>query len=88
MLCPPTEGGYRVFFGKNDNVQLTFEQFSSFVTALQREALVMQFNQWDGRGQGLLTATDFAKFLVTKVSRGAMVCFLESESSCRCPSVP
>lgn len=46
---------------------LTLEQFSMFVRLLQREALVMQFNQCDKRGDGQLTATDFAKFLVTKV---------------------
>ncbi|CAN0327356.1 unnamed protein product [Ectocarpus sp. 12 AP-2014] len=39
-----------------------------FVRLLQREALVMQFNQCDERGDGMLTATGFAKFLVTKVN--------------------
>lgn len=57
----------KLFFSGNGSGELTLEQFSMFVRLLQREALVMQFNQCDQRGEGLLTATDFAKFLVTKV---------------------
>lgn len=57
----------KLFFSGNASDQLTLDQFSMFVRLLQREALVMQFNQCDERGEGLLTATDFAKFLVTKV---------------------
>eukprot|EP00752_Nemacystus_decipiens_P009247 g8260.t1 len=58
----------KLFFAGNASGKLTLEQFSMFVRLLQREALVMQFNQCDERGEGLLTATDFAKFLVTKVN--------------------
>ncbi|CAN0348189.1 unnamed protein product, partial [Ectocarpus fasciculatus] len=58
----------RLFFAGNGSGKLTLEQFSMFVRLLQREALVMQFNQCDERGDGVLTAMDFAKFLVTKVN--------------------
>ncbi|CAN0367660.1 unnamed protein product, partial [Hapterophycus canaliculatus] len=58
----------KFFFSGNGSGELTLTQFSMFVRLLQREALVMQFNQCDQRGEGLLTATDFAKFLVTKVN--------------------
>ncbi|CAB1113275.1 unnamed protein product [Ectocarpus sp. CCAP 1310/34] len=58
----------RLFFAGNGSGKLTFEQFSMFVRLLQREALVMQFNQCDERGGGMLSATGFAKFLVTKVN--------------------
>ncbi|CAN0431836.1 unnamed protein product, partial [Laminaria digitata] len=54
--------------GQDGSGKLTLDQFALFVRLLQREALVMQFNQCDARGQGLLTSTDFAKFLVTKVN--------------------
>ncbi|CAM9751399.1 unnamed protein product [Scytosiphon promiscuus] len=58
----------KLFLSGNGSGELTLAQFSMFVRLLQREALVMQFNQCDQRGEGLLTATDFAKFLVTKVN--------------------
>eukprot|EP00904_Undaria_pinnatifida_P007329 jgi/Undpi1/3726/HiC_scaffold_16.g07095.m1 len=58
----------RLFMGQDGSGQMTLDQFAMFVRLLQREALVMQFNQCDARGQGLLTSTDFAKFLVTKVN--------------------
>eukprot|EP00903_Cladosiphon_okamuranus_P016220 g14967.t1 len=58
----------KLFFAGSASGKLTLEQFSMFVRLLQREALVMQFNHCDERGQGSLTATDFAKFLVTKVN--------------------
>ncbi|CAN0538998.1 unnamed protein product, partial [Ectocarpus sp. 8 AP-2014] len=57
-------GALMLFFAGNGSGKLTLEQFSMFVRLLQREALVMQFNQCDERGDGMLTATDFAKFLV------------------------
>ncbi|CAM9263019.1 unnamed protein product [Pylaiella littoralis] len=63
-----TEVANKIFFVGNSSGQLTLEQFSMFVRLLQREALVMQFNQCDKLGAGLLTATGFAKFLVTKVN--------------------
>lgn len=64
----------KIFFVGNSSGQLTLEQFSMFVRLLQREALVMQFNQCDKLGAGLLTATGFAKFLVTKVCVFVRVC--------------
>ena len=62
--------------GQDGSGQMTLDQFAMFVRLLQREALVMQFNQCDARGQGLLTSTDFAKFLVTKVCTRALRRFL------------
>lgn len=44
----------------------------------------MQFNQCDQRGQGLLTATDFAKFLVTKVFSCVSSMCLFVLCSCAC----
>lgn len=93
MTTAMTDVANKLFFAGNDTGKLTLEQFSMFVRLLQREALVMQFNQCDERGQGLLTATDFAKFLVTKVrvfltSCGTVcrdcvcVCFLHWHRSC------
>lgn len=70
-LIPPyttTEVASRLFFADDrDGEKLTMEKFSTFVQILQQEALVMQFHQWDRRGDGTLSATDFAKFLATKV---------------------
>lgn len=63
--------------GQDGSGQLTLDQFAMFVRLLQREALVMQFNQCDARGQGLLTSTDFAKFLVTKVMQSKVACRME-----------
>ncbi|CAM9950051.1 unnamed protein product, partial [Sphacelaria rigidula] len=59
----------RLFFADDrDGEKLTMEKFSTFVQILQQEALVMQFHQWDRRGDGTLSATDFAKFLATKIT--------------------
>ena len=94
MVTAMTDVANKLFFAGNDTGKLTLEQFSMFVRLLQREALVMQFNQCDERGQGLLTATDFAKFLVTKVrvfltvprdcvpGLRVCVCFLHWHRSC------
>lgn len=73
----------RLFMGQDGSGQLTLDQFAMFVRLLQREALVMQFNQCDARGQGLLTSTDFAKFLVTKVVQS--VVFLSTISYRKVP---
>lgn len=63
----PAEVAHRLFYPEDSDGELTLEHFTRFVRLLQREALVMQFNQWDARGNGMLSAIDFAKFLVTKV---------------------
>ena len=63
--------------GQDGSGQMTLDQFAMFVRLLQREALVMQFNQCDAGGQGMLTSTDFAKFLVTKVVKSAVQWSLE-----------
>lgn len=82
-LTYSAEVANRLFFAEDsagDN-RLTMKKFSTYVHTLQQEILVMQFHQWDNRGEGMLTATEFAKFLATKVRYWQRCCI-------RCDGVP
>lgn len=75
----------RLFFAEDSggDDKLTMRKFSTYVQTLQQEALVMQFHQWDRRGEGTLTATDFAKYLATKVRRRQSCCTRRDRVSVR-----
>lgn len=56
----------RLFVVEDGTNHMTLHKFAMFVRLLQNEALMMQFHEWDERGEGMLTARNFAKFLATK----------------------
>lgn len=51
------------FFGSDSKHALTFEEFSGFVRALQREVLMTEFMEFS-RGLSTITERDFAELLL------------------------